>query len=105
MLASVCTSSVLGQNADKKTRARKITLQCEQPPYLKAGDRVALISPAYIVSLDDVKKAAEVLRGWGLVPVIGIPLPFFSYGGSSFLAFTLLLFVFIRQDADRNALI
>ena len=40
----------------------------------------------------------------GLVPVIGIPLPFFSYGGSSFLAFTLLLFVFIRQDADRNAL-
>ena len=41
----------------------------------------------------------------GLVPVIGIPLPFFSYGGSSFLAFTLLLFVFIRQDADKNALI
>ena len=41
----------------------------------------------------------------GLVPVIGIPLPFFSYGGSSFLAFTLLLFIFIRQDADRNALI
>ena len=41
----------------------------------------------------------------GLVPVIGIPLPFFSYGGSSLLAFTLLLFVFIRQDADRNALI
>lgn len=41
----------------------------------------------------------------GLVPVIGIPLPFFSYGGSSLLAFTLLLIVFIRQDADRNALI
>ena len=41
----------------------------------------------------------------GLVPVIGIPLPFFSYGGSSLLAFTILLFVFIRQDADRNALI
>ena len=41
----------------------------------------------------------------GLVPVIGIPLPFFSYGGSSLIAFTLLLFVFVRQDADRNALI
>ena len=37
----------------------------------------------------------------GLVPVIGIPLPFFSYGGSSLWAFTLLLFVFIRQDASR----
>jgi rod shape determining protein RodA len=34
----------------------------------------------------------------GLVPVIGIPLPFFSYGGSSFLAFTLLLVVAIRLD-------
>ena len=37
----------------------------------------------------------------GLVPVIGIPLPFFSYGGSSLWAFTLLLFVFIKQDASR----
>jgi rod shape determining protein RodA len=34
----------------------------------------------------------------GMVPVIGIPLPFFSYGGSSFLAFTLLLFVALRLD-------
>ncbi len=41
----------------------------------------------------------------GVVPVIGIPLPFFSYGGSSLLAFTLLLFVFIRQDATRNQLL
>lgn len=41
----------------------------------------------------------------GLLPVIGIPLPFFSYGGSSLLAFTILLFIFIRQDADRNQLI
>ena len=37
----------------------------------------------------------------GLLPVIGIPLPFFSYGGSSLWAFTLLLFVFIKQDAQR----
>ncbi|MBR4773748.1 MAG: rod shape-determining protein RodA [Bacteroidales bacterium] len=40
----------------------------------------------------------------GLVPVIGIPLPFFSYGGSSLLAFTILLFVFIRLDATKNQL-
>ena len=41
----------------------------------------------------------------GLVPVIGIPLPFFSYGGSSLLAFTILLFIFIRQDAAKNQLL
>lgn len=37
----------------------------------------------------------------GLVPVIGIPLPFVSYGGSSLWAFTLMLFVFLKQDANR----
>lgn len=41
----------------------------------------------------------------GLVPVIGIPLPFFSYGGSSLWAFTILLFIFIKQDINRNALL
>ena len=41
----------------------------------------------------------------GLVPVIGIPLPYFSYGGSSMLAFTILLFIFIRQDASKNQLL
>ncbi len=38
----------------------------------------------------------------GLTPVIGIPLPFFSYGGSSLWGFTILLFVFLRIDANRN---
>ncbi|MDO4171205.1 MAG: rod shape-determining protein RodA [Prevotellaceae bacterium] len=38
----------------------------------------------------------------GLTPVIGIPLPFFSYGGSSLWGFTLLLFIFLRIDASRN---
>ena len=37
----------------------------------------------------------------GVAPVIGIPLPFISYGGSSLLAFTLLLFVFLRLDSQR----
>jgi rod shape determining protein RodA len=37
----------------------------------------------------------------GLAPVIGIPLPFFSYGGSSLWSFTLLLFIFIKLDSHR----
>ena len=40
----------------------------------------------------------------GLMPVIGIPLPFFSYGGSSMIAFTVLLFVAIRLDSAKNEL-
>ena len=38
----------------------------------------------------------------GIVPVIGIPLPFLSYGGSSLWAFTIMIFVFLRLDASRN---
>ena len=38
----------------------------------------------------------------GLTPVIGIPLPFFSYGGSSLWGFTFLLFIFLRLDASRH---
>ncbi|MCK5838379.1 MAG: rod shape-determining protein RodA, partial [Bacteroidales bacterium] len=41
----------------------------------------------------------------GLAPVIGIPLPFFSYGGSSLWAFTILLFIFIRLDESRQELV
>ncbi len=41
----------------------------------------------------------------GLLPVIGIPLPFISYGGSSLWAFTILLFIFIRQDSYRYELV
>ncbi len=37
----------------------------------------------------------------GLVPTIGIPLPFFSYGGSSLWAFTILLFIFVKLDSNR----
>ena len=37
----------------------------------------------------------------GLAPVIGIPLPFFSYGGSSLIGFTLLIFILLRLDAER----
>lgn len=39
----------------------------------------------------------------GLFPVIGIPLPFLSYGGSSLFAFTIMLFIFLRLDSTRKA--
>ena len=38
----------------------------------------------------------------GLLPTVGIPLPFFSYGGSSLWGFTVLLFIFIKLDAHKN---
>jgi rod shape determining protein RodA len=38
----------------------------------------------------------------GLAPVIGIPLPFISYGGTSMITFTVLLFILVRLDADRQ---
>lgn len=39
----------------------------------------------------------------GILPTIGIPLPFFSYGGSALWGFTILLFIFIKLDAERMA--
>ncbi len=48
--------------------------------------------------------AVNIAMTIGLAPVIGIPLPFFSYGGSSLFAFSVFLFVFLRLDAERNAL-
>ncbi len=41
----------------------------------------------------------------GILPVIGIPLPFFSYGGSSLWSFTILLFIFLRLDASRKEIL
>lgn len=41
----------------------------------------------------------------GIVPVIGIPLPFLSYGGSSLLSFTMLLFILIKFDANRKGVV
>ena len=45
--------------------------------------------------------AVNIGMAIGLLPVIGIPLPLFSYGGSSLWAFTVLLFIFIKLDASR----
>ena len=42
-----------------------------KPDYLKPGDKVALISPSYSTPMENVEKTADVLRSWGLKPVIG----------------------------------
>lgn len=46
--------------------------------------------------------AINVCMTIGLAPVIGIPLPFISYGGTALISFTVLLFILIRLDADRQ---
>ncbi|PID88042.1 MAG: rod shape-determining protein RodA [Bacteroidia bacterium] len=49
--------------------------------------------------------AVNVAMTIGLAPVIGIPLPFFSYGGSSLFSFSLFFFLFLKLDSERNTLL
>ena len=49
----------------------QVVLNCAKPDYLKAGDKVAMISPSYFTPLETIEKAADVLRSWGFEPVIG----------------------------------
>lgn len=48
----------------------KNPIRCEKPPYLRPGDRIALLSPSYTTPIEEIEKAAEVLRSWGFEPVI-----------------------------------
>lgn len=56
----------------RPSRDSYVNLNCKKPEYLKAGDKVALISPSYYTPMENVDKTAEVLRGWGLNPVVGL---------------------------------
>ena len=47
-----------------------VVLNCEKPDYLRVGDKVALISPSYFTPMENVEKTADVVRSWGLEPVI-----------------------------------
>ena len=76
MLAAIVAGSLLmtaceKDGPDSKDNDQSVALQCVKPDYLKAGDKVALISPSYHTPMENVEKTADVLRGWGLVPVIG----------------------------------
>ena len=46
--------------------------------------------------------AVNIGMNIGLAPVIGIPLPFFSYGGSSLMSFSMLLFILLKLDSQRR---
>jgi len=56
-----------------------------------------------VVSILFFHFAINISMTIGLFPVIGIPLPFLSYGGSSFLTFTAMLFIFIKLDSSRKS--
>jgi len=55
-----------------------------------------------VVSIIFFHVSINICMTIGLAPVIGITLPLLSYGGSSLLTFTILIFILIRLDADRN---
>lgn len=55
-----------------------------------------------IISIIFFHVAVNIAMTIGLFPVIGIPLPFFSYGGSSLWSFTILLFIFLKLDSSRK---
>ena len=53
------------------TPEETVVLNCVKPDFLKAGDRVAMISPSYFTPMETIEDAAAVLRSWGFEPVIG----------------------------------
>ena len=53
------------------TPEEPVVQNCIKPDYLKTSDKVALISPSYFTPMENVEKTADVLRSWGLEPVVG----------------------------------
>ena len=72
MMATIMlTSCDNDDNIIMLTPEESVVLNCVKPNYLEAGDRVALISPSYFTPMENVEKTADVLRSWGLEPVVG----------------------------------
>ena len=72
LLGMATLNSCSDDDDDQKSpQEGTVVINCIKPDYLKAGDKVALISPSYFTPMENVEKTAEVLRGWGLEPVIG----------------------------------
>ncbi len=71
MMVGLLSSCSDEDDYDVVKREQTVDLKCQKPDYLKPGDKVALISPSYFTPMENVEKTAEVLRKWGLEPVIG----------------------------------
>jgi len=71
VMATVTLSSCDEDDDVINSNDEPLVLNCVKPDYLKAGDKVALISPSYFTPMENVENTADVLRSWGLVPVIG----------------------------------
>lgn len=71
LLLGLLLSSLGACTKDDPIDSPEVVLNCKQPEYLKAGDKVALISPSYFTPMENVEKTVEVLRSWGLEPVVG----------------------------------
>ena len=74
MIINTSLASCSDDDDDNNTVVtQKVTepLNCKKPDYLQNGDKVALISPSYFTPMENVEKTADVLRSWGLDPVVG----------------------------------
>ncbi len=74
LIAVVCglmLASCSDDDSAEEKPDQPIVLNCMRPEYLKVGDKVALISPSYYTPMENVEKTADVLRSWGLEPVVG----------------------------------
>lgn len=70
-----CSTCVLSSCKDDDKEViepqKEVSIICTRPQYLKAGDKIALISPSYFTPMENVEKTADVLRNWGFEPVVG----------------------------------
>jgi len=71
MAAVMMTSCDKDDNSVVPATDEPVVSNCIKPDYLQRGDKVALISPSYFTPMENVEKTADVLRDWGLEPVIG----------------------------------
>lgn len=71
MTLSSCSKDDNEINIIIPTPEEPAVLNCAKPDYLKAGDKVALISPSYFTPMETIEKAADVFHSWGFETVIG----------------------------------